>query len=329
MAFGQEDPSRTEKATPKQVRKQREKGNVPKGQEISKVMTLLAGLVALRFLIGWVYGQLHEVYTWFFRQGLSLDINQSTAYGLLLFCMKKVTLIVLPIMLIVAFIAFVTLRLQVGQLWTTKVFKPKFGKMFNIMKGVKKLMFSPEAFVRLARNLLIASAVAIAPYLVLMEEKENLLPLFYASPARRGHLHPVERPSSMVTYALVPMLLIAILDLWYTRWNHNEQLKMTKDEVKDERKQMEGDPKIKQQQKHADDAVHGQAHDAAGAQGRRGGHQPHPLRRGPALRPVMEAPGPLVLAKGVDSMAEKHQGQSPKEAGVPIKREQAPGTGLV
>lgn len=318
MAFGQEDPSRTEKATPKQRKKQRNKGNVPKGQEIGKVMTLLAGLIALRFLIGWVYNQLHEVYTWFFREGVAMEVNQDTAYGLLLFCMQKVTLIVLPIMLIVAVMAFVTMRLQVGHLWTTEVFKPKFSKMFNIMKGIKKLMLSPEAFVRLARNLLTASAVAIAPYLVLKEEKENLLPLFYADTSGVA-AYILSTGYRMIIYALVPMMVIALIDLWYTRWNYNEQLKMTKEEVKDERKQAEGDPKIKQQQRmhmmrfmakrmmeqvpRADVVVTNPTHYAV------------------ALRyDVMEAPAPLVLAKGVDKLALRIIDKA-RESNVPIRQD--------
>ena len=318
MAFGQEDPSRTEKATPKQEKKQRNKGNVPKGQEIGKVMTLLAGLVAMRFLMGWAYQQLHEVYTWFFRESMTLEVNAATVYGLLLFCMKKVTLIVMPIMLIVATVAFVTMRLQVGSLWTTEVFKPKFAKMFNILKGVKKLMLSPEAFVRLAKNLLTASAVAIAPYLVLKEEKENLLPLFYADPPGVA-AYILSTGYKMVIYALVPMMLIALFDLWYTRWNYNEQLKMTKEEVKDERKQAEGDPKVKQQQRMR--MMQFMAKRMMEQVPRADVVVTNPTHYAVALRyDVLEAPAPMVLAKGVDNLALRII-EKAKESGVAIRQD--------
>jgi len=54
---------------------------------------------------------------------------------------------------------------------------------------------------------------------------------------------------SMILYTLSPMLVIAIADVWYTRWDYEESLKMTKDEIKDEAKQAYGDPVIKRQQK--------------------------------------------------------------------------------
>jgi flagellar biosynthetic protein FlhB len=108
----------------------------------------------------------------------------------------------------------------------------------------------------------------------------------------------------MTLYALIPMLILAFIDLKYTRWDYTENLKMTKDEVKDELKQAEGDPKVKaavrqkmmqmsrrrmlQDVPKADVVITNPTHYAVAL-----------------LYNRMEAPAPVVVAKGVDRLAEK------------------------
>jgi flagellar biosynthetic protein FlhB len=243
----QKDPSRTEKATPKRRKKAREEGNVPRSQELSKVMSLLAGVIALRIGISFIGKEIIELYNWFLDKGIYTEVNQDNIYALFLFCAQKIALIVLPIMIFIALISFITVRLQVGHLWTSKPLKPKF-KNFNLVAGLKKIFFDPKTFIRLARSLLQAAAVAIAPYLVLKSEFHNLLPLFYESTTGIA-IYILDTGYTMTKYALVPMLIIGIADIIYTRWDYEENLKMTKDEIKDERKQAEGDPTIKSKQK--------------------------------------------------------------------------------
>lgn len=246
--IGQEDPSKTEKATDKRRKKQRQEGNVAKGQELTKVMVLLAGVLVLRVMINFYAEQFTEIYRWTFTEALSINVNKATAYSLFVWSIQKMTILVLPFMIFIAFVAWLTLRLQVGPLWTTKPMKPKFDKIFNVMAGIKKLLLSPEAFVKLAKSVLQALAVGIAPYIVIKQELPNLVPLFHAN-VQGIIIFILSVGYKMVCYALIPMLLIAIVDLVYQRWNYEESIKMSKDEIKDERKQAEGDPKIKQQQR--------------------------------------------------------------------------------
>ncbi|MBU1249298.1 MAG: flagellar type III secretion system protein FlhB, partial [Proteobacteria bacterium] len=246
----------------------------------------------------------------------SLEINQGTTYKLFLMGIKTLTVIILPIMLILMLSAYVVMRLQVGHLWTFSTMKPKFSKLFNIMKGIKKLMISPSAFVRLARSLLQAVAVGIAPYIVIKQEYPKLPSLFFMTPeAITAYILSVGY--KMACYALVPMMLIAIADLVYNRWNYGEQLKMTKDEIKDERKQMEGDPKIKaaQQQKMMAFMAKRMMESVPKADV----IVTNPTHLAVALSyNVLEAPAPMVLAKGADHLAEKIK-EIAKENDIPIK----------
>jgi flagellar biosynthetic protein FlhB len=315
--IGQEDPSKTEKATPKRRDKQRAEGSVAKSEEITKALVLLSGVLALRFMIGYYQEQFTEIYQWTFREAMFIEVNKTTAYALFVWSIQKMALLVLPFLLVLFFTSYMTMRLQVGKLWTLKPLKPKFAKMFNIMKGLKKLMISPDAFVKLAKSLLQAIAVGIAPYIVIKQEMNNLLPLFH-SDARGVIAFLLTVGYRMACYALIPMMLIAIVDLWYQRWNHEETLKMTKDEVKDERKQAEGDPQIKQQQQQkmmqmmmshmfkdipkADVVITNPTHYAVALQ-----------------YDAMVAPAPLILAKGVNRVAERIK-EVAKENNIPIEQ---------
>lgn len=311
------DPSKTEKATPKQRDKQRKEGNVSKGQELTKTLVLVAGVFAVRALFENLRITLSETYVHTFTKLVMLqDVDQEKAYELFKWGTFLLMKMVLPIMLIMAFIAFVCERVQVGQLWTTKPLKPKFKKMFNIMAGIKKIMFSPEAFVRLGKSLLQAAAVGVAPYIVMKQEMHNIIPLFYMTPAGLAS-YILSVAFTMMKYALVPMVVIAALDLFYSRWKYEEGIKMSKDEIKDERKQMEGDPKVKAKQQQT--FMEFMAKRLRAEVPKADVVVTNPTHFAVALRyNVMEAPAPIVLAKGADRIAAEIK-EIARENNIPIR----------
>ena len=312
----QNDPSKTEKATPKRIDKSREEGSVPKGQEMGKTMTLLAGVIALKFLMDFYYKEFYTIFQWFLTKGIYLELNKNSVYTLFMWCSEKLAIILLPLLLSIAFAAYLTLRLQVGSLWSTKVFEPKFSKMFNLVAGVKRLLFDVKTLIRLAKSLLLATVVGIAPYIVIKQELPNFLPLFH-SDAHRLATFMLEVGYKMVSYTMLPMMVIAIIDLLYTRWDYQENLKMTKDEVKDERKQAEGDPQVKMQMKQKMRAI---------LQQRMMSDIPkadvvitNPTHYAIALRyDALQAPAPQVLAKGMNKVAERIK-EVARENNVPIR----------
>ncbi len=312
----QTDPSRTEQATPKRRNKARREGNVPKSQELSKVCVLLAGLVALWILIGFIGNNLTDIFLKIFGNSLTMDLSRGNLFALLTYCSSKIALMVLPVLFLLALIAFVSVRLQVGSLWTTKVFEPKLGKTFNVVAGVKRLFISTQTMVRLLRSLLQACAVGLAPYLVLKSEFHNLIPLFYTN-VQGTITYMLATGAKMVMYALVPMILIAVADLFYTRWEYEEKLKMTKHETKDERKQAEGNPEVRaaQRKKMMTVMQRRMLRDVPSADV----IITNPTHLAVALRyDLAKAPAPMVLAKGADFLAEKIKGIA-REHNVPIK----------
>lgn len=312
----QQDPNRTEDATPKRRQKARDEGNVAKGQELPKVVSILVGLITIHILIGYIGSHLESIFVWIFGPALEMELTSTNINYVFTLCLRKITIIILPVLIILAFFAFLTQRLQVGKLWTTKVFKPKLAEKLNVLKGIKKVMISTQTVVNLLKSVFQAIAVGIAPYLVLKTEMHNLLPLFYQN-VEGIVAYILSTASTMVIYAIIPMLIIALADLFYQRWDYEENLKMTQDEVKDEKKQAEGDPEVKNEQRQkmmsamqkrmlddvpkADVVITNPTHFAVA------------LSYNPA-----ESPAPMVVAKGLDHLAEKIK-KIAQENNVPIK----------
>lgn len=313
--MAQKDPSRTEKATQKRVNKARNKGNVAKSQEVSKAVTTLAGLVALTFMLDVLNEHMQEVFRFFLSKPHTFTPNEQAVYSLLLWSAEELAIMLLPIMLFIAFSAYLAMRLQVGKLWTTQVFKFDLAR-FNIVAALKRMFISPQTLIRLGKSLMQAIFIGIAPYIVLKQEMLNLLPLYFSDMTGIAGFM-LETGARMVKYALVPMVIIAAVDLWYTRWDYDENLKMTKDEVKDERKQAEGDPVVKSQQRQKMMKVMAQ---------RMLQEVPkadvvitNPTHIAVALRyDVTAAPAPMVVAMGADHLAQRIR-EVAREHNVPIR----------
>jgi flagellar biosynthetic protein FlhB len=312
--MAQNDPSRTENATPKRRNKARGEGNVPKSQELPKPLTLLFGLLMLQLYIGTIRTEIENLMKWFFTEGFVFELTPGSIHTLFQTCLYSISVMVLPIMLVIAVAAFITVRLQVGQLWAPKVFKPKF-QMFNVLSGLKKL-FSKDALVRLVKSIFMAAAVALGPYIVIKQAFGEVIPLFY-QPAESIAAYVLNAGQTMFYYALTPMILIGIADLLYTRWDYEENLKMTKSEVKDERKQAEGDPAIKNKQRQKMMAVmmRRMMQDVPKADV----VITNPTHLAIAIRyNAMEAPAPMVLAKGAGAVAQRIKDIA-RENNVPIR----------
>ncbi len=313
--MSQQDPSRTERASSKRRNKARGEGSVPKSQELPKPFLLLIGLLMVQFYLGTIRSEIEDLMRWFFQEGFVFELTPTSVYALFQKCVYSMAVMVVPIMLVIAVAAYIIVRLQVGKIWSPKVFKPKL-KVFNVVSGLKKLLISKQTIVRLLKSIFMAAAVAIGPYLVLKKAFGEVIPLFYQS-AENIAAYILSAGKTMFYYALTPMILIGIADLIYTRWDYEENLKMTKSEVKDERKQAEGDPAIKNKQRQKMMAV--MARRMMKDVPKADVIITNPTHLAIAIRyNAMEAPAPLVLAKGAGEVAQRIK-EIARENGVPIR----------
>ncbi len=314
--FGkQQDPSRTEEATPKRVSKQRSEGNVAKSQEMSKFVSLVAGMIGLFLWIETMGDEVMGIYRHFLTRSFEFQADSETVYSLFLWISAYLAKILLPILAFLGISAWLCLRLQVGSLWTTKVFKPKLEK-FNVIKSLKQMLASPQTIFRLLKSLLFSLVIATIPAIIISQEYVNFLPMFYEDAAGVVR-YMLDTGFTLVYYTLIPMGAIAGFDVWQSRYAYNEGNKMTKDEIKDERKQSEGDPLVKQQQrqKMMEQLARRMLQDVPKADV----VITNPTHIAVALSyNVMEAPAPIVLAIGADHMAEKIK-EVAREHNVPIR----------
>ncbi len=309
------DPSKTEKATDKRRNKVRNEGNVPKSQEVTKTLTVVAGVLGLFIYFSVMVEHIRKIFVYFFANAVTFPLSDVNAHSIMALAIKELAIIVLPVICFIALVGFVSLRVQVGKLWTTKVFKFKWSN-FNIAKGLQRMFFSLQTFIRLGKSIAMALAIGIIPTMFIMDEFHNFLPLYYTDAAGLG-TYMVKTGFKMVIYTLAPMLVIAAVDLFYTRYEYEENIKMSKQEIKDEMRQAEGDPMIKNKQKQkmfqvmssrmmqdvkkADVIITNPTHYAV------------------ALRyDAAESPAPMVVAKGVDHLAEKIK-KIGRENKVPIR----------
>lgn len=309
------DPSKTENATPKQVNRARRKGNVPKSQEVNKAVSVLAAFIGLTVWIQYMGRELLGIFRYFFANATTFEVTDGNIVGLMRWMAVELAKITLPVMIIIAFLMILSIRLQVGQLWTTEIFKFKWNK-FNLIAGLKRMLFSPDTLIRMGKSVLLAFFIGLAPWLVIKSEMLNVLALYHFS-AQGIAAYMLTLASTMVKYALFPMVIIALADAWYTRWSYNENLKMTKSEVKDERKQAEGDEKIKAKirQKMMKMSMRHIAKEVPRADV----IITNPTHIAVALRyDPDEAPAPLVLAMGANHMAEKIK-EIARENRIPIR----------
>jgi flagellar biosynthetic protein FlhB len=168
----------------------------------------------------------------------NVDIARHMAWGL-----GRIILISLPMFIVTMIVGVVINVLQVGWNPTGKPLKPKFSRM-NPIKGFKKIV-SMQSVVNFVKSLLKLGAVAAVVYVVLVTEIDMI-----SAVVAMSFMEVVTYISGLiVTLGLsigVLYIFIALFDYSYTKWKHEKDLRMSKHEVKEEWKQMEGNPQIKQ-----------------------------------------------------------------------------------
>ncbi len=312
----QRDPRKTEKATPKRREKAREEGNVPRSEEISNVAVLIAGVVALRLFIPFMGRNLYEVFR-FVLKNFQMNITPSNTYYLLIFCMKKVLILIMPLLIFISIVSFISVRVQIGHVFTFKVFEFKWSR-FNPIENLRNRFLSLNAMLSILKSSFQVFLVGIVAYFTIKSQMKYMPSLYYENiiSITSNMLHMLYKICWII---FIPLIIIAILHLFYTRWDYEENLKMSKEEVKDEVKQMYGNPEVKKEQRKRMQQV---------MMNRMMEEVPkadvvitNPTHIAVALRyDLMEAPAPRVVAKGAGLIAERIK-EIAREHNIPIKED--------
>ena len=232
---------KTEQATPKRRRDARKEGNVFQSRDVSTIVLLLGIFFSARFLFPYIYEEMKTYMTWILEH--SVIDGKSLFSGTLAW--KTIALFLkcsFPLLGIAMALGIVSNGVQTRFNVSFQSLKPKFSKL-NPLKGMKRF-FSLKNIIELAKNL-----VKIAVLLTLLWKILNSTLVPIARMMDMGLLvstgYMLQLVFNLVMKVCMVFAVIAFFDFLYQRWEYEKGLRMTKQEVKDEFKQVEGNPQIK------------------------------------------------------------------------------------
>ena len=237
-----EDEEKTEDPTPKRREESKKKGQVARSQDLNKAALLLAGMSLVYFLGSSIRGSMAEVMTWSFSHLHDIDLSQAGVNLLFHEIIGVLIKILAPFAIGLMFFAIAVSMAQVGISLSFEPLIPKFNKL-NPLSGMKKI-FSTQGLMRVLMSLLKLTVIGAVTYWAIVDE----LPLVFAlSSFEAAAIFSIVCSITfwMVIKMALAMLILALIDFLYQRHKHEQQLKMSRQEIKEEMKQQEGDPMVK------------------------------------------------------------------------------------
>jgi flagellar biosynthetic protein FlhB len=233
---------RSEQATPKRRSEARKKGQVARSREIPSVMVMLSGFSVLFILSSYLLDQIKGVMVRLFHQIGTFYIHPANIQALIGETFWSLSLILGPVLIAITVVAILSNYVQVGSLFSWEAVQPDLKKLSPI-KGFSRL-FSKQAAVELTKSLFKFLIIGGVAFSTIRNELSQILTLLDQS------VDNIFRYTALISFRLflktaLVMFGLAALDYLFQRWNHEKSLRMTKEEVKQEFKQTEGDPLIK------------------------------------------------------------------------------------
>lgn len=242
--FGPEDEGRTEDPTEYRIKKAREEGRVAKSVDLVSALGLLLPLLALAILAPWIAGTLKNLIIWFLEVSTELDPARDMPNIGMVF-LGSFSKIILPLVSIAFISAVFSNLLQTGFLFTTKPLKPDLKRIVpNFPQYLKRTVFSSEGLFNLAKSVLKIAIIGVISFLNIRAALPKLTRLQSATVMTATSL-VAETALKILIQAAVVLLALSIPDLMFQKRQFKKSLKMTKQELKEEHKMFEGDPRIK------------------------------------------------------------------------------------
>ena len=235
------DPSRTEKATPKKRRDERKKGHVAMSKDAVAVATLFSSILILRLSFQSSVESVAEFMAYCLNLATG-KIVPGLSDNVVVQMIGIVARTTGPLLLVTAIVASAATMAQTRLLVSFEPLKPKFSKI-NPIQGFQRL-FSLKSVVQALMNLLKITLLMILIYFSL-RDLMSLSPRYLYADITGACRHMFEAIFSMVLKIGLAFLVLAAVDFMYQWWDFEREMRMTKQEIKEEYKQTEGDPQIK------------------------------------------------------------------------------------
>lgn len=242
-----ESDDKTEAPTPKRRQEAREQGQVARSPDLTAAAVLLSVLLLLHAYGTGVISALQGLMQKLLSDESMADLSTGSIYESLLLCIRAGFMALAPILIGVAIIAIVANIIQVGITPNMARLQPNLAAL-NPVKGLSKMFSGKDGLVHFAMSLLKLATVSIVAYMGMRDK----LPMILET---QGHdFAQIFWIGAGLVYSVgvrisVTLLILALADYGYQRYSHEQSLKMSKQEVKDEMRNMDGDPKIKQRRR--------------------------------------------------------------------------------
>lgn len=313
MAEEQSGQEKTEEPTQRKLQEARNKGDIAKSMEVPSAAVLLAGVILLYFTARYMFDRITGMMQFYFTNldGIAITPGNMTAVSRQ--AMLAMFEVLWPLMLTVFLVALAANYAQVGVLFTTEKITPKLDKI-DPLAGFGRLV-SKQAMANFLKSVAKMAVVGYIAYDHVRGTTDQILPLMDKAPYPIL-LFMVEQSFWIFLKCALVIALIAAVDYAFQRWQFMEKMKMTKQDMKDEGKQTEGDPHVKGRIRSIQMEM---------ARKRMMSEVPkadvvitNPTQLAVAVKyDALSMPAPKVLAKGAGNIAGKIK-EIAKEHGVPI-----------
>jgi flagellar biosynthetic protein FlhB len=233
---------RTEEATPRRRQDFRERGHVARSREVNSVAVLLGGLVLLYFSAPLAYQGLTSVLRFALGEAMTRPVTLPAAQELMSSLAFRTLTSFAPLAIGMLVVVVLAAYGQVGLMVTPQSVQPKLSNL-DPVRGLKR-MFSLRSVMRMAFSLLKLAIIVAVFYLAIRNRVSEFFPLVHERAG--GVFGYLCRTVALVSLqACAVLVVIALADFGYQRWEHERSMRMTRQEMREELKRLEGDPLVK------------------------------------------------------------------------------------
>ena len=233
---------RTEQATPKRLEDARRKGQIPRSRELSAAAVTLVGGAALYMLGGQITGQMAEM----MRRGLALSRDEATDSTFMLPALSNAAAdglwLSMPVLGLITLAAIIAPLALGGWSFAGQAMMPQFSRL-NPLEGIKR-MFAMRSLVELAKAMAKFGVVAVIATIVLWNDAPALMGLG-REPLQQAIGHAIQLSGKALLVISAGLLIIAGIDVPYQLWQYAKQMRMSRQEIREEYKESEGSPEVK------------------------------------------------------------------------------------
>ena len=234
---------KTEAPTPRRRAEAREQGNIARSADLTISLMMLGMMITLNLTGGKILLALKTLLVTMLSERTLSDFNLDNATKGLLQGVYVAFIAIAPVLIALCLIAIISNILQVGFFFSTTRIQPNFAAL-NPVRGITRLFGGGQSPMKLLMSIAKMFLLGLVAYSAIHGRIESIQKVQVLA------FTEIFMLAAQLIYDIVmrvgmAMLVLAILDYWYQRWSHERKLRMTKQEVKDEMRRMDGDPKMK------------------------------------------------------------------------------------